>query len=45
MDLRYFPDTQIPVNFIYFLSGVMDSDDHHAGDLLLFCKTACASDT
>ena len=45
MDLRYFPDTQIPVNFIYFLSGVMDSDNHHAGDLLLFCKTACASDT
>lgn len=40
-----FPITSDPCQFYLFLSGVMDSDNHHAGDLLLFCKTACASDT
>ena len=44
MDLRHFPDTQITFSFIYFLSGVLDSDDHHAGDLLLFRTETCASD-
>ena len=30
--------SQITGNSVYFLSGILDIDDHYAGDLLLFCK-------
>ena len=36
MDLRTFSEPQIPVIFVYFLSGILDPDNHYAGDLFLF---------
>lgn len=38
MDLRTFSEPQIPVIFVYFLSGILDPDNHYAGDLFLFCQ-------
>ena len=34
---------QISGCFIYFLSGILDTDDYHAGDLFLFRKEKSAS--
>lgn len=37
MGLSVISAPQIPVFSVYFLSGVLDSYDHHASSLLLFC--------
>ena len=39
MDLRNFPESQISVCVVYFLSCILDPDHCHAGDLFLFCQT------
>ena len=35
---RNFPGSQITESTVYFLSGILDPYDHHAGDLFLVCK-------
>ena len=36
MDFRDFPESQISVCVVYFLSCILDIDHCHAGDLFLF---------
>lgn len=43
MDLRTFPCTQIFEFPVYFLSGILDPYDPHAGSVLLLRKKTCAS--
>ena len=38
VDIRNFPGTQIIEGTVYFLPGILDPYDHHAGDLFLVCK-------
>ena len=38
VDFGIFPHHRSLANSVYFLSGILDIDDHYAGDLLLFCK-------
>ncbi len=38
LDLRTVPFTQITDFLVSVLSGILDCNDHHAGDLLLVCK-------
>ena len=38
VDLRDFPISQISFHSVYFLSGILDTDDRDAGDLFLFCE-------
>ena len=40
-----FPVTQITESTVYFLSGILDHYDHHAGDLFLVCKAEGAQTT
>ncbi len=39
MDLLNCSHTTDPCLFVYFLSGILDPDHCHAGDLFLFCQT------
>ena len=43
VDLRTFPCTQVFEFPVYFLSGILDPYDSHAGSVLLLRKKTCAS--
>ena len=43
--LRNLPGSQIIESTVYFLSGILDHYDHHAGDLFLVCKAEGAQTT
>ena len=45
VDLRNLPGSQIIESTVYFLSGILDHYDHHAGDLFLVCKAEGAQTT
>ena len=43
VDFRTFPCTQVFEFPVYFLSGILDPYDPHAGSVLLLRKKTCAS--
>ena len=45
VDLRNLPGSLIIESTVYFLSGILDPYDHHAGDLFLVCKAEGAQTT
>ena len=45
LDLWNISKIQIIEDFVYFLSGILDHYDHHAGDLFLVCKAEGAQTT